>query len=575
PVVSLDFGDAPSADYPTVLADNGPRHILDTALYMGACIDDEANGQQSANADGDNAGIENAFTNGVCATANNDEDSLTPPTFTDGQTTPSVIVGVVNTTGADAFLACWVDYSGTGFELAERSTLTIVANNVTSVTVTLPDVPTTASTTTDGSSFMRCRLASTATEIENPTGAATNGEIEDYPVTMEIVATALLDFGDAPDSFGTSSAVNGANHILDGVTYLGTCVDAEADGQPSDADNGDDLAVSTSVIGSCLDTTDEDGVQLPVSFVAGQSTNITVTANAACLLNAWVDWNLDGDWLDLGEQVFTDQALSAGVNNLALNVPGIINVGNAHSRFRCSTQGGLTPTGLAPDGEVEDYFPVVLVNVFDPPSGFKTFNAAGLPELVWKMIWFNDGNAVAQRVRVTDEISEGTVYIANSLSCTGDGITSVDTCLFEAPSANFPRGRVIYEGDIGPDLGANQTTTEEQANNELVILFRTTVNAGVTQVNNQATAQYDANGDGSVDDEVTGGQSSVLSDDPTQIGSTNINLVPIGTPPPGVPGGSAQKIPTLSEWARIILIMLIGMTALVQYRRRRKRAVNF
>jgi len=43
---------------------------------------------------------------------------------------------------------------------------------------------------------------------------------------------------------------------------------------------------------------------------------------------------------------------------------------------------------------------------------------------------------------------------------------------------------------------------------------------------------------------------------------------------PGIPGGPAQKIPTLSEWARIILVMLIGAIALAQQGRRRKGRID-
>ena len=54
---ALDFGDAPNAlgvaQYPTLLASNGARHIIVPNLYMGTTPDAENDGWQSANADGD------------------------------------------------------------------------------------------------------------------------------------------------------------------------------------------------------------------------------------------------------------------------------------------------------------------------------------------------------------------------------------------------------------------------------------------------------------------------------------------------------------------------------------------
>jgi hypothetical protein len=65
----------------------------------------------------------------------------------------------------------------------------------------------------------------------------------------------------------------------------------------------------------------------------------------------------------------------------------------------------------------------------------------------------------------------------------------------------------------------------------------------------------------------------------------NIIVDPIGlaipdggvAPPviPGVPGEPAQKIPTLSEWARIMLMLLIGVATLIQQGRRRKDVAEY
>ena len=149
-------------------------------------------------------------------------------------------------------------------------------------------------------------------------------------------------------------------------------------------------------------------------------------------------------------------------------------------------------------------------------------------------------------MRITDEIPEGTIYIDNSLTCVGDGVTTVDICIFEPPNAQFPRGRVVYEGDIAPDPGATNDTTPEQANNELVIVFRTTVRAGVLSVSNQGEAQFDENGDGSVDDDINNGQPPVLTDDPAPTGNGDPTVAVLVT------------IPTLGTGALALLALLLA-----------------
>jgi len=156
-----------------------------------------------------------------------------------------------------------------------------------------------------------------------------------------------VDWGDAPDpTYPTLAASNGANHLLlPGGPFLGAAVDAEPDGQPTANADGDDLAGSD----------DEDGVVFTSALERWKVATLTVTASIPGVLNAWLDFNQDGDWLDAGEQIFIDLALVPGPNPLAFPVPGGATLGSTYARFRFSTIPGLAPDGAAPDGEVEDY----------------------------------------------------------------------------------------------------------------------------------------------------------------------------------------------------------------------------
>lgn len=81
------------------------------------------------------------------------------------------------------------------------------------------------------------------------------------------------DFGDAPDTCGTSLAANGARHNASPALRLGAMSDGEADGQPTSDATGDGA--------------DDDGV---------------------IKLDAWVDFDGNGSFGDPGEKVFDNMA---------------------------------------------------------------------------------------------------------------------------------------------------------------------------------------------------------------------------------------------------------------------------
>ncbi len=169
--------------------------------------------------------------------------------------------------------------------------------------------------------------------------------------TFDVVpGPADFDFGDAPDpGYPTLLASDGARHYPAGPT-LGSVRDWENDGVPSVDADGDDAS-------GTLD--DEDGVTAAPLLAPGiVNTTLTVEASAESFLNAWIDFNADGDWDDPGEQVAVDTPLNAGSNGLSLNVPLSAAAGLTYARLRLTsydTGGTLQPTGPADDGEVEDY----------------------------------------------------------------------------------------------------------------------------------------------------------------------------------------------------------------------------
>lgn len=202
---------------------------------------------------------------------------------------------------------------------------------------------------------------------------APSGVIATGSPQMGTILNDEIDFGDAPDpTYPTLLASNGARHNTLLGFSLGAAIDGEDDGQQSANATGDGA--------------DEDGVTLPGALITGLNANITVSlTNTASIANpkldAWVDFNGNGNFSDPGEQIFTNQALVAGNNNLSFAVPMGATVGTSFARFRLSSAGGLSYNGLAADGEVEDYQVQILNNQYSINSPSVAEGNAGTTDL--------------------------------------------------------------------------------------------------------------------------------------------------------------------------------------------------
>jgi LruC domain-containing protein len=152
-----------------------------------------------------------------------------------------------------------------------------------------------------------------------------------------------VDYGDAPDSYGTSLASNGARHeIVEDGLFLGKTID------------GEPLAAVFPNSDEGTNLNDEDGIAFLNGFEPGFNSVIQIEASKSGFVSAWLDSNLDGVF-SANEQVITDLSVDAGITRTAFEVPSSAQTGTTWIRFRISDINGLQATGGVLDGEVEDY----------------------------------------------------------------------------------------------------------------------------------------------------------------------------------------------------------------------------
>jgi hypothetical protein len=353
PGVSGASGNGEVEDYTTIIAapttDFGDfsgfadaAQGANTSLRMGASIDTEFVATKNATATGDDT------------TGTDDEDGVTIPAVTAGQTV-TVPVTVTNSTGAGAFLSAWADFNNNntlgdaGEQFATNVSIPAgTANGTVNLTFAVP-----ATAITGVNLGVRFRLA--APSGLGPTGiSALTGEVEDYVVNVFAPTT---DFGD-------HSAYADASSIVVAAIRLGATTDQEYASTKNASATGDDITGSD----------DEDAVTFP-TFTAGAPATVPVivtnTSGLAVNLNAWIDFNNNGSFADAGEQVATNTSVATGLTNSTVNlnvtVPAAAVTGlPLGARFRLTSTASPGATGASGNGEVEDY----TVTISAPTTDF-------------------------------------------------------------------------------------------------------------------------------------------------------------------------------------------------------------
>ncbi|HZO54831.1 MAG TPA: immunoglobulin domain-containing protein, partial [Bryobacteraceae bacterium] len=176
-VRALDYGDALAA-YPTLLANNGARHVLVPGIRLGAAADFELNGFPGAAANGDDL-------NG-----SDDEDGVTfiSPLWVDQTATVEV---VASTNGV---LNAWIDYGADGSFAQPQDHVFADFGLEPGTNLFSLIVPFDAKGT---NTFARFRF-STVGGL-GPAGLAPDGEVEDYAVAVIPVSDLSIVAADLPD----------------------------------------------------------------------------------------------------------------------------------------------------------------------------------------------------------------------------------------------------------------------------------------------------------------------------------------------------------------------------------------
>ncbi|MVA75051.1 DUF11 domain-containing protein [Auraticoccus sp. F435] len=250
-----------------------------------------------------------------------------------------------------------------------------------------------------------------------------------------------IDFGDAPEGYGTLLSDNGPRHSLPGFDadtstaplMIGETVDIDTDGVPTAAADGDGA--------------DEDGTANPLEISATTPTVVLSATNNTgepATLAGWIDLDADGTF-EAGERVTVTVPASSGTADYTLEFPAATASAGVFARFRLfpGNVADPAPTGTAAAGEVEDY--AVLVRSLEVE---KTSTATAESRI---------GDTVTYTVTVTNTGSvaytdEAPARVQDDLSGVLDDATLDETSIVaSAGTATLTGSRLTWSGALAPE----------------------------------------------------------------------------------------------------------------------------
>ena len=368
--------------------------------------------------------------------------------------------------------------AGQATSVAVAATETLVWSNPTALGGAVQRGP-------DGRMYAADALSSSLVVINTPDSPTVAGAgVATFPLVgpsfswfglpQQVTGCANVDFGDAPDTYGTALAVDGARHSAVAGLSLGLITDAEADGVPTVLADGDDLVGPAG--------NDEDSVANPIEMTNGAATVVSVIATNSTATDArlvgWLD--LDGNGVfDPATEESAVVTVPAGAGSASYDVtfPTSATVpASTFARFRLygNPASTISPTGGGAIGEVEDYTAVALreftvektadVSVIKPGEvitySVSVTNTGSFAYTLADPATFTDNfadvldDADYNNDVATDGVPGGGTYIAGVLTWSGAlalGETKVVTYSFTAGTAGTGDAELVNKVTTGPD----------------------------------------------------------------------------------------------------------------------------
>ncbi|MBU2020577.1 MAG: T9SS type A sorting domain-containing protein [Bacteroidetes bacterium] len=177
-----------------------------------------------------------------------------------------------------------------------------------------------------------------------------------------------------------------------------------------------------------------------VTLLVGTTYNGTTTSNPQGYfqgqISVWIDWNMDGDFLDANEAVFNGPTFAAGAGSpvpFSVNVPAANPLGPTRMRIRTSsTITAITPCGNVPTGETEDYTIIIANTPPPPPTSYCTASGGC------------DGGPTARH------ISNVTYGVVNNTSTCGSGSYSDFTAMKSDVAADGTINIIVTSSAFNP-----------------------------------------------------------------------------------------------------------------------------